>query len=307
VVRAGAGLFYDRYPLAYLDEAIQKDGTHAFELYLAGAQAQQALEGSLGGSPARYLASANFAPTYSRKVTVGVERRLDADTTLTAEYADVHGLRLPRIRNIAAALPPVYELDQTANSTYHGASLSLHRRLKKDLSYLVTYNLGITHDDGSDYDEQPMDPRNIRADWALSRQDQRHRLAASGLFDLPGDLPGLNDITLAPIFTAGSGRPVNTLATTDVLRTAAFPITARPAGFARNTGRSPGTVSFDMRVMKTIHFQHDRSRLQFGVEGFNLLNHTNVLRVNPYYTAAFGRAVEVNTARQVQLMAQFEY
>jgi hypothetical protein len=317
VVRAGAGLFYDRYPLAYLNNAIQKDGIHGFEQYLAGPQAIAAFQAALGGvlpaplvgfGTSLYRASANFAPTYSRKVTAGVERRIDADTTLTAEYSDVRGLRLPRIRNILGGLPPLYELEQTANSTYHGASVSLHRRLRKEISYLVTYNLGITHDDGSDYDEQPMDPRNIRADWALSRQDQRHRVAASGLFDLPfEDVPGFNDISLAPILTAGSARPLNTLETTDVLRTGAYPITARPAGFARNTALSPGTVSFDVRLMKTIRFQHDRSRLQFGVEAFNLLNHTNVLRVNPYYTATFGRVLEVNPARQVQLMAQFEY
>ena len=317
VVRAGTGLFYDRYPLAYLNEAIQKDGTSGFEQYLAGAQALSAFQLALGGTlpaplagvgPAIYRASAKFPPTYSRKVSVGVERRLDADTTITAEYSNVRGLRLPRIRNVAGTLPPLYELEQTANSTYQGASISLHRRLRKDLSYLVTYNLGITHDDGSDYDEQPMDPRNIRADWALSRQDQRHRLAASGLFDLPLQaLPGFDDITLAPIFTAGSGRPVNTLETTDILRTGAYPITARPAGLARNTGISPATVSLDLRVMKTIRFQHDRSRLQFGVEAFNLLNHTNVLRVDPYYTPSFDRPVEINSARQVQLMMQFEY
>jgi hypothetical protein len=59
--------------------------------------------------------------------------------------------------------------------------------------------------------------------------------------------------------------------------------------------------------MKTIRFHNDRSRLQFGVESFNLLNHTNVLRVDPYDTPSFGRAVEVNSARQVQLMMQFEY
>jgi hypothetical protein len=241
-------------------------------------------------------------------MSAGVERRIDADTTFTAEYSDVRGLRLPRIRNVLGTLPPLYELEQTANSTYHGVSLSVHRRLRKEISYLVTYNVGITHDDGSDFDEQPMDPRNIRADWALSRQDQRHRVAASGLFDMPFDeWAPFKDITLAPILTAGSGRPVNTLLTTDVLRTGAYPITARPAGIARNTAESPGTVSFDIRMMKTIRFNHDRSRFQFGVEAFNLLNHTNVLRVNPYYTAAFGRVVEVNPARQVQLMAQFEY
>jgi outer membrane receptor protein involved in Fe transport len=31
VFRAGAGLFYDRYPLAFLNDAIQKDGINGFE------------------------------------------------------------------------------------------------------------------------------------------------------------------------------------------------------------------------------------------------------------------------------------
>jgi hypothetical protein len=317
VIRAGAGLFSDRYPLAYLNEALQKDGVHAFEQYLSGPLAVAAFQAALGGSlpgplpgasAAVYRASDYFVPTYSRKVTVGVERRIDTDTTATVEYSDVRGLRLPRLRNSAGTLPPSYLLEQTANSAYQGASVSLHRRLRKEVSYLLTYNLGITHDDGSDYDEQPMDPLNIRGDWALSRQDQRHRFAASALLDLPFEsVPGLDDISLAPIFTAGSGRPVNTLETTDVLRTGAYPITARPAGFARNTGKAPGTISLDVRLMKTIRFANDRSRLQFGVEAFNLLNHTNVLRVNPYYTPSYSVPVEVSPARQVQLMVQFEY
>ena len=325
VFRAGAGLFFDRYPLAYLNEAIQKDGRNAFEQYLAGPSAIAAFQASMGGSLAlplpnvptsSYRASGDFPSTYSRKLIGGLERRIDSHTTLAVEYTQVLALHLPRIRNISATLPPQYELEQTAKSTYSGVSVSLNRRLNKDISYLVTYNAGITHDDSSDYDEQPLDPRNIRKDWGLSRQDQRQRFAFSGVFDLPTEeirrcpswlREGLAYITVAPVFTTGSRRPVNVLETTDVLRTGAYPISARPAGLARNTASSPANVSVDLRVMKTIHFHENRSRLQFGLESFNLLNHTNVLRVNPYAGPAFGHAVEVNTPRQVQLMMQFEY
>ena len=316
VFRAGVGLFFDRYPLAYLNEAIQKDGERAFEQYLAGAPAAAAFSQALGGSFAtplpgvarsRYFPSAAFPSTYSRKLIGGAERRIDRDTTLTLEYTDLRALHLPRIRNIAPGLPPQYQLEQTANSTYHGASLSLHRRLRREISYLVAYNAGVARDDSSDYDEQPGDPKNIRSDWALSRQDQRHRFAFSGLFELPVGREPFEDLTLAPIFTAGSGRPVNTLDSTDAHRTGAYPITARPAGIARNTETSPRNISLDLRVMKTIRFEHNRSWLQFGVESFNLLNHTNVLRVSPYAGPSFGRALEVNTARQVQFMIQFEY
>ncbi len=115
VFRAGAGLFYDRYPLGFLNDAIQKDGIHGFEQYLIGAQAVKAFAlfqgGSLlqslpGGPLSGYHAAPGFLSTYSRKLTAGVERKLDRDTTLTAEYSNVRGIHLPRTRNIALTLPP---------------------------------------------------------------------------------------------------------------------------------------------------------------------------------------------------------
>ena len=116
-----------------------------------------------------------------------------------------------------------------------------------------------------------------------------------------------------PIFTTGSGRPVNALETTDVLRTGAYPLTARPFGLARNPFFMPGTTSLDGRIMYTIPFHERREVLQFGSESFNILNHTNPLRVSQYYAAqgqrlsSYGRDVETLNARQVQFFAQFEF
>ena len=46
-------------------------------------------------------------------------------------------------------------------------------------------------------------------------------------------------IEVAPIFTVESGRPVNPLTGIDSYRTHAFPLSARPLGFGRNSFRSP--------------------------------------------------------------------
>jgi len=325
VFRAGTGLFYDRYPLGFLNDALQKDGRHGFEQYLVGAQAMQAFTLAQGGSllqplpgalPSVYRAAPGFLSTYSRKLTAGVERRLDRDTTLTAEYSNVHGVHLPRTRNAALTLAPQYNLEQTASSQYQGLALAVNRRLSKELTYLVSYNLGFTHDDASDYDEQPLNPANARRDWALSRQNQKHRITFSSLFDLPvEDLKSVpawlrdpfEGITVAPLFTWGSGRPLNPLLTTDAYRTGAYPLSARPVGLARNSLSTPRTVSFDLRLMKTIKVQQERARWQFGIEAFNLMNHTNRLRVSPFYTSTLGAIVEAQNPRQLQLMVQFEY
>jgi len=331
VLRAGYGLFYDRYPLAFLNDAVQKDGIHGFEQYLVGEAAVHALELSrgatlpdaiAGAAPAVYQSDSKFPSTYSTKATAGVERSLGKDTTLTLEYSYVRGLHLPRLRNAAGHLPALYQLEQTAYSSYSGVSMSLNRRMSRELSFLVAYHLGQSHDDASDFDEQPLDPLDLRRDWARSRQHQTQRLAASALFELPVEemhgLPGrlresLEHVTVAPILTTGSGRPINALDATDSFRTGAYPISARPFDLARNPFLSPSTTSLDLRTMKTFHFKHDRAYVQAGIEVFNLTNHSNPLRVSQYYAAnevrlpSYGQAVETLNARQVQFLIQVEY
>jgi len=331
VFRAGFGLFYDRYPLAYLNEAAQKGGRSGYELYLAGEHAAQAfalgrggaLAGPIPGAPLSfYRPDSKFPSTYSRKFTAGLERSLGRQTTLTVEYSLVRGFHLPRILNQAATIPPAYRLEQTARSAFQGVSVSLNRRMSRELSFLAAYNGGRAFDDASDYDEHPLDPSNLPQDWAHSRQHQAHRLAASALFELPvrkwRGAPGwmregLEDISVAPILTAGSGRPINALDSTDLFRTGAYPISARPFGLPRNPFFSPRNASLDLRVMKGFWVKKDRAVLLLAAESFNLTNHSNSLRVSPYYAAAghklasYGAPVETLNARQFQFSLSLEY
>ena len=331
VVRAGAGLFYDRYPLAFLNDGIQKDGVSAFEQYLAGEDAVRALALGRGaplaapvdGSAASsYRADASFPSTHSRKITAGMEYGLGNETKLTVEYASVRGFHLPRVRNIRGSLPALYQLEQTARSAHQGISISVQRRLIRELAFLVAYTYGRTRDDASDFDEHPLDPFDFRKDWALSRQHQAQRLAASALFELPVEdweagpdwlRESLEDVIVSPILTVGSGRPVNALSTTDTLRTGAFPISARPPGLGRNPFLDPKIANFDLRIMKGFWVKQGRAILQVGVEAFNLFNHSNALRVSPFFSSGAGQltsyadALETLNARQIQLMVQFEY
>lgn len=331
VLRTGAGFFFDRYPLAYLNDAIQKNGVQGWEQYAAGQDAIRAFALGRGAALAQplpglgltaYHAAAHFPSTSSRKLTLGAEHALDAGTTLAVEGSYIQGRDLPRVRNARGTLPPSYLLEQTSRSRYLGASISLNRRLANDLAYLVSYNLGRARDDASDFDEHPSDPLRPAADWALSRQHQRHRIAASALFELPLGKQDLlpdwlsnafDDITFAPICTLGSGRPLNTLLTTDLFRTGGYPLSARPPNTPRNPNLMRRTISLDLRVMKTIRVHKDRAVLQFGVESFNLTNHSNTERVSAFLAtphsplATYGATLESLPARQVQFMIQFEY
>jgi hypothetical protein len=216
---------------------------------------------------------------------------------------------------VAGTLPPLYELEQTARSEFRGGSVSVRRRMSNELAFLIAYSAGVTKDDGSDFDEQPMNPLNARADWARSRQHQAHRFAASALYELPDEnMPAaLHNISLGPVFVVGSGRPINALLTSDVYRTGAFPISARPAGMGRNPFYTLATVQMDLRIVKSIPILHERAKLLVGAESTNLLNHTNPLRLNEYYSAggarlaSYGRIVEAQSAREIQFLVNFEY
>jgi hypothetical protein len=122
------------------------------------------------------------------------------------------------------------------------------------------------------------------------------------------------DISFAPIYTLGSGRPINALFTSDVYRTGAYPLSARPAGTSRNPFFTPATASLDLRVMKTFRVLNDRAWLQFGIESFNLANRVNTERVSQYFATPLGirlssyaATLESLPARQLQFLVQFEY
>jgi len=71
--------------------------------------------------------------------------------------------------------------------------------------------------------------------------------------------------------------------------------------------------ALDLRISKGFTLPKDRGIVTVGVNGFNLTNHTNPLRVSPYYNAgksklpSYGRLVEGLNARQLQFTLEFEF
>jgi hypothetical protein len=305
-----------------------------------------------------------MATPYSQQASAGAELLLAANLTLRADYLFVHGVKLPRTLNVNL-LPPVvltlanaasldipdprpqqmgreifsparlnprfddiYKLQNSAGSTYNGASLTLSRKMNQELEFSASYTLSETHDDASGYDEQPQNPFNLAAERALSRQHQRQRFTFNALWDLPigdeeendrksGQNPDwvtrtFSHIEVAPIFTAESGRPVNPLTGVDSTQNHAFPLSGRPLDFGRNSLRTPAVVTTDLRVLKYFPFGGLR-RLDVVAEFFNLFNRANVAQINPVFGSnltplpGFGKPIEGAGARQIQFSLDFEF
>jgi hypothetical protein len=313
VLRAGYGIFFDRYVLAALNRVVQKDGIHGYELVHDGAAT------ALPIVPSIYTADRGLATPYSEQASFAVERLLARDLTASVSYLYVRGVKLSRTRNVGIGRD-IFQLEDSAASTYHGASFTLNRRFANEVEFSAGYTLSKTRDNASDFDEQPQDPWDLRPEWALSRQHQQQRLVFNALFDLPigEEEPGkpartdlltriFGHIEMAPIFTAGSGRPVNPLTGVDTYRTDAFPLSARPPGFGRNSLTTPARATVDFRVLKYFPFGR-MSRLDLVAEAFNLLNRGNVVSIDPVFgSPGFARPVAGSGARQLQFSLDYEF
>src|SRR5260370_39854729 len=49
----------------------------------------------------------------------------------------------------------IYQLEDSANSTYNGLTLALNKRMSNEFELLASYTLSKTRDDASDFAEQP--------------------------------------------------------------------------------------------------------------------------------------------------------
>jgi hypothetical protein len=307
VLRAGYGIFFDRYVLAALNRVM-----HPMETVLTDDIAQTIF----------HRADPRLATPYSQQTSFAVEHQIARDLTASASYLFVRGVKLPRTRATAAG---IVQLEDSASSTHNGVSFTLNRRLSNELEFSASYTLSKTFDDASDYDEQPQNALDLRAERAVSRQHQQQRLVFNALWELPvGDeepgKPKPNDllskifghIEVAPIFTLESGRPVNPLTGIDTFHSLAWPLSARPAGMGRNSFRTPTLVNVDFRVLKFFPVGKN-SKLDVVAEAFNLLNHTNVSQLNPIFgpgpapLASFLQPLSGAGSRRIQFSLDFEF
>ena len=373
VLRAGYGIFFDRYILADLAQAVEMNGSRGFEQVADGGAAANLFLAAEGGplvSPSPGIAPSIFQPEprmatpYSQQASVGAEHELAKFLSVRADFLFVRGVNLARTLNINL-LPPVlltvanaasfgvadptpqqigremfqpgrinpqlddiYQLSNSATSTYKGISFTLNRRMNDELAFSASYTLSRTVDDASDFNEQPQNPFALREENALSLQNQLQRFVFNALWELPiGDdedkpanqktNPGwltrtFQHIEVAPIFTAGSGQPVNPLTGLDSNLSHAFPLSSRPLGSGRDSIHNPFMANMDFRVLKYFPFGESR-HLDVVAEFFNLFNHPNVLQINPVFgsgltpIAGYGAPIEGLGARQVQFSLDFEF
>ena len=280
-------------------------------------------------------ASPNFQNPYSQQASLGVERELARDLSVSANYIYVHTLHLARtvdmnvlpgapitanvpgtnglpfqnwgapqcqvlLNNPCFANPLLFNnnvFSSSAGALYQGGTLEFKKRFSHDFTVLANYTYSKAMDDSPDFTYWAANQVQPSAERALSSFDQRHRIVIATIFDSPFKSRLLHGFELAPVLEYSSPRPFNLYAGTDVNgdRT---DFADRPPGAGRNTGIGPNYLDLDMRLSWRYKIR-EKSSLQFTADAFNLANRTNYSTVNDEVGPSFAPPFNVHGSAQL--------
>lgn len=227
VIRAGFGIFYDRFLDDYVEDAERLNGVN-----------QQEFDVNLPNfypliPPPSTLASTRSIPTvdrldphlrapYTIQSAVGVERQVTKYATVAATYINSHGDHQLLSRNINAPLPGTYDpADPTSGVRPFGELENIYNfesdglfnenqlitnftlRVGTKLSLFGYYALTYAKSDTAGATSFPADQYDLAANYGRAAFDVRNRLFIGGTYAMPWG------IRLSPFIIASSGSPFN--------------------------------------------------------------------------------------------------
>jgi hypothetical protein len=313
VIRAGAGLFYDRVSETLSLDALRRNGINQQQfvldspdfypvvpspIQLLSSRVPQAIREMDGHIQAPYMAQAG----------IGVERQLPKNLVLAVNYLHSrgwHSLRSRAITPTGSALAPdvtaIYLYESSGNFKQDQLVTSVTARVNARISFNGSYTFGKANSDTDGASTFPADSYDLHPEWGRAGFDIRQRVQFNGSFAFPWGL------RFSPMLVATSTRPFNITIGRDlngdtiftdrpafatdpsrpsVVHTAfgAFDVAPMPGQtiIPRNYGVGPGLVSLNLRVAKTFKLgkevkgKRDPMELTFTALSRNALNHPNL-------------------------------
>jgi len=194
----------------------------------------------------------------------------------------------PCINPLARPIPQLGSInvfESAASSVYHGATLSIRRRMTSGVYFMLSYTFAHAIDDGQDalVAGRPATVQNSYApnsEKGPSVTDQRQRFVFSFVlapkpFHRDHEWLGrfFNNWKASSVFTYGSGRPVSATVTGDANQDGNNSNDRLP-GVSRNSLVGPDYATTDFRLTRRL-YAGDRMKLELMAESFNLFNRDN--------------------------------
>jgi hypothetical protein len=317
VLRAGAGIFYDRLSDHVMEQTSLLNGTQEREFIARHPSFPVA---SLTGiKPSIWLLDPNAQSPYLFQASSSVEHPLFKTLRGTLEYRYLRGIHLFRARDVNAPLAGVRPdhglfLERMVESIgllrSNALIASLQGRIKKAVKFKAQYTLSRSDDNTDGPLALPADSRDLGPEWGRSSFDTRHRFVLAGTSDLPAAF------RLGVMVVANSGAPFNITTGSDDNGDGVA--NDRPPGVTRNTGEGPGFMQTDLRLSKVFTFfkgamnsDGDVSgfrKMELSFDAFNVFNHTNLTNIiGEVSSPRFGQATNALPARTIQMSVRFNF
>jgi len=256
VLRAGFGIFYDRFSLANTLAAERFNGIVQQQFvvtnpdFFPNVPLPATLAGSLSAQAVQEIGAQMRAP-YILQSAMTLERQLLAGTTLAVTYTNSHGLHAFRSEDINAPLPGTYNagvqnsgvfplghpgpVDLMESSGIYNQNqiiANVNSKVNAGLSLFgfYVYNRAMSNTDG--IGTFPANPYNSAGEYGPASTDVRHRVTVGGSINLKWA------IRISPFAVVQSGAPFDITAGNDLFGTTMF--NARP-GIATGADR-PGLI-----------------------------------------------------------------
>lgn len=245
VVRAGFGIFYDRFALANTINARRYNGIVQQQYIvsnpdffptvpsipvIAAFQTPQTIQ---------QISSTIRAP-YIVQSAISIERQLPFNSTLALTYANAHGVHLLRSRDINAPLPgtfnpsapgsgvfplgtpnPVFQLESSGIYNQNQFIALLNSRFNRDFSLSASYVLNYARSNTDGAGTFPARPYDFTTEYGPAATDVRHRISINGSIGTKWNF------RFNPFVVIESGPPFDITAGRDLYSTTLF--NARPA------------------------------------------------------------------------------
>ncbi len=263
VVRAGGGIFYDRFPESLILQAERLNGTTQQEYLVPSPDFFPMIPSisSLAGyqeSLARYQIDPNFRAPYIMQGALSLEQQLTRYAKVTFTYLNSHGTHQLLTNDINAPIPGTFPLgDPTvatavrpygnnAGNIYDFQSTGLfnqsqfiinaNTQINSKLSLTGYYTLGYADSDSNGNNGGlVMNPYDIAQNYGRAPFDVRNRIFLIGNWNLP------HRFSLSPFLVAATGSPFSVTVAQDLFGTGTF--NARPALAAAGTTGSNVVVT----------------------------------------------------------------
>jgi hypothetical protein len=292
VLRAGAGVFYDRFQQGQILEAERLNGITQKEYvvpspgFFPDIPSVSQLAAQSVSQNTVYRLDPNLHAPYMIQSAVGLERQIAKNSTVSVTYLNSHGVHQLLSRNINAPLPGTYpsnpeypfgavgniyqyESDGLFNQNQLIANYNVRAGTKLSLFGFYTFNYAKS--DTAGVSSFPMNQYDILEDYGSAAFNVRHRVFLGGSFDMP------HGFRIFPFMMVSSGTPFNITTGQELNGDSIF--NARPAfasGFGPgspveraafnpnpapgqplipiNYGTGPGQFSLNLRLSKTFGF-----------------------------------------------------